>query len=112
MSHLTLLERLRIPTYDNESYATTGRVAIDHQKCNGCGSCVSICPGKALFLTGSGREKKAEMEKDFPQCMSCNDCAAICKRGAVNVSKGYDFGYHFKALARGERMLPRTFDGL
>jgi hypothetical protein len=37
MSYLTLKERLRIPTYDNPAYATTGRVEIDHEQCHGCG---------------------------------------------------------------------------
>ncbi|HNY64138.1 MAG TPA: 4Fe-4S dicluster domain-containing protein [Deltaproteobacteria bacterium] len=112
MAYLTLLERLRIPTYDNRSYATAGRVTIDDEKCTGCGTCVFICPGRALFLSGSGKEKKARLEEDFPHCMSCNDCAAACKRGAVKVSKGYDFGYYFKAVARGELTWPRTFDAL
>jgi|WetSurMetagenome_2_1015567.scaffolds.fasta_scaffold378378_2 2-oxoglutarate ferredoxin oxidoreductase subunit delta len=112
MSYLKLIERLRIPTYDDESYATTGRVAIDQEKCTGCGMCVSICPGKALFITGSGKSKKAAMEAEFPQCMSCNDCAAICKKGAIKVSKGYNFGYYYKALSRGEHKPPRTFERL
>ena len=111
MSKISLMERLRIPTYDNEKYAHTGRVMIDPAKCNGCGMCVTICPGKAIYIEWNDKDKtkKAKMEEDFPQCMSCNDCAAMCERGAITVSMTYDFGYHFKILDRSGLKLPRKF---
>jgi len=109
MAKMTIIDRLVIPTYDNEAYAHTGRVTIDPAKCNGCGMCATICPGKAIRIEGHGKDKKAQLEPDFPQCMSCNDCAAMCERGAVSVSMTYDFGYHFKILDRGELMPPRRF---
>ena len=109
MTKISLIERLRIPTYDNEKYAHTGRVKIDSAKCNGCGLCVTICPGHALYIEGQGKDKKAKMETDFPMCMSCNDCAAICEREAITVSEPYDFGYHFKILDRSGMKPPRMF---
>jgi formate hydrogenlyase subunit 6/NADH:ubiquinone oxidoreductase subunit I len=109
MARLTFKERLTIPTYDNEEYATTGRVAVDERKCNGCGMCVQICPGKALYLEGAAKKKKARMEEVFPQCMSCNDCAAICETGAITVILPYEFGFYFKKTARGDLAPPRSF---
>jgi formate hydrogenlyase subunit 6/NADH:ubiquinone oxidoreductase subunit I len=109
MSRMTLIDRIVIPTYDNEACAHTGRVTIDAAKCNGCGMCVAICPGRAIRIEGHGREKKARMEPDFPQCMSCNDCAAMCDNGAITVSQTYDFGYRFKILHRRGMKPPRRF---
>lgn len=109
MSRLSMRERLTIPTYDNEEYATTGRVEIDEEACNGCGMCAQICPGKAIYLFGEGKDKKARLEDVFPQCMSCNDCAAICEREAISVRVTYDFGYYYKPLDRGELVPPRKF---
>jgi ferredoxin len=44
-----------------------------------------------------------------PDCLACNDCAAICKRGAISAAYGYDFGYFYKALHRGDMAPPRNF---
>lgn len=110
MAHLTLKEMLIIPTYDNPEQCRVGRVVVDEEKCNGCGNCVLICPGACLYLADTGKGKKARMvEKTVPDCMSCNDCAAICKRGAVSAAYGYDFGYFYKALHRGDMVPPRNF---
>ena len=110
MAFLTWKERFIIPTYDNPAYARSGRVAIDHEKCNGCGMCVKICPGSCLYLARAGKEKRARLaEAEFPDCMSCNDCAAICKRDAIAVSQTYDFGYFYKIIHRGELVFPRRF---
>ncbi len=108
MSFLSLRERLIIPTYDNEEYATTGRLAIDHDLCNGCGVCAQICPGKAISIRGEGKAKKAYLDEDFPQCMSCNDCAAICERDALKAVVAYDFGLYYKKLNRGPFAPPQN----
>jgi formate hydrogenlyase subunit 6/NADH:ubiquinone oxidoreductase subunit I len=109
MSLLSWRERLSVPTYDNEEYATTGRLRIDLDLCNGCGVCAVICPGKAISIRGEGKAKKACLDDDFPQCMSCNDCAAICERGALKAVLAYDFGLYYKKLNRGEFMPPRRY---
>ncbi len=112
MSYLTWKQRLRMPTYDNPAHARSGWVAVDHDRCNGCGMCALICPGNSLYLAGAGKDKKAcinEMKEGFSTCFSCNDCAAICERDAITATRGYDFGYHFKQLHKEELAPPRNF---
>jgi Fe-S-cluster-containing hydrogenase component 2 len=111
MAKYRLIDRLRIPTYDNEAYVTFGRVSIDRSRCNGCGMCALICPCDVLVMEGEGKARRAAMTRQEPECMSCNDCAAICKRGAVKVVVSYDYGYRFKTLDRGGLVLPRKFPG-
>lgn len=111
MSYLGIMERLRIPTYDNEDYATTGRVRVDEERCKGCGMCAAICPGKAILITRKGESRTARLEEVYPQCMSCNDCAAICERRAITVSVPYDFGFFYKKLHVGDLVPPRAFTG-
>jgi len=109
MSQFSFFERLSVPTYDNDEYATTGRLFIDHERCNGCGVCSQICPGKAISIRGEGKAKKAYLDEDFPQCMSCNDCAAICERDAMKVAVAYDFGLYYKKINRWEFAPPRKY---
>ncbi len=109
MAKISRMERLRIPTYDNEEQIILGRVSIDREKCNGCGMCASVCPGKAIYIEGIGQDKKAKMDPVFPQCMSCNDCAAICEKGAVTVCVPYEFSLFYKTIDRGEFIGPRPF---
>jgi len=45
IAQLTLLDRLRVPTYDDGSQMRYGALVIDRSRCRECGICVRICPG-------------------------------------------------------------------
>lgn len=110
MAYFTWRERLTIPDYSDPEYARAGRVTIDHDRCDGCGLCVQICPGSCLYLEEAGEGKKAYMmERPVPDCMSCNDCAAVCERDAVTADYGYDFSLRYKAVRKGDMEPPRNF---
>lgn len=71
---------MSIPTSRAEEAAV---VTIDHEKCTGCGKCISVCKdfefkivnGKAV-LTG----------QPLFGCIACGHCMAICPEGAIEVS--------------------------
>ena len=109
MAGLGFLERFKIPVYDDEGVVRTGKVAVDEELCNGCGVCVSICPGKALEVYGEGKQKKARMHSTLSDCNSCNACSAICERDAIAVVSCFDFNHRYKTLDRGEMVPPRRF---
>jgi len=110
MSYLNLRERLSVPRYDDPALARTGRVAVNEARCNGCGNCVMICPGKALALVEGGGGRVARMaETEVPECVACGDCAAICKRGAISIASACDFGLYYRVLHRGALCPPRRF---
>jgi ferredoxin len=46
--------------------------------CAGCGTCVEVCPVRAIVLEG-GRAHIGE------QCKGCGRCAATCPRGAITL---------------------------
>lgn len=52
---------------------------IDPDKCQGCGECVSWCPGKAVeLINGKATIKHAE------NCSYCTECETICPTGAIS----------------------------
>ena len=49
------------------------------EKCNGCGTCVKVCPQMILAVT----EDKKMVVEDPGRCMSCYGCEDVCPRDAV-----------------------------
>ncbi|MBU1672599.1 MAG: 4Fe-4S dicluster domain-containing protein [Actinobacteria bacterium] len=110
MVYLTWKDRLRVPTYDDPSHVMTGKVEVDAELCNGCGMCVKVCPGSALYLEGPPGGKKARMvARPVTDCMSCNDCAAVCERDAISARGGCDYGFYYRTLFKRDFVPPRRF---
>ena len=60
---------------------SSGYVAIvEESKCKGCGTCVSICPFKALSLNSKGR-----CVVDTDKCKGCNICVSKCPNNARKI---------------------------
>jgi heterodisulfide reductase subunit A len=74
--------------------------SIDHQKCNGCGDCVSKCPKKVDNEFDQGKSKRKAVYTLFPQAVpnkpvidrtsctyfqsgKCGLCQKICPTGAI-----------------------------
>ena len=56
---------------------------IDRSRCNGCKTCLAVCPHGVLEM----REKRAEITvRDA--CMECGACANNCEKGALSVRAG------------------------
>jgi ferredoxin len=110
MPLLSLRDRLTIPSYDNPDHCMMAKVAIDYEKCNGCGMCVGVCVAAALKMQGKGKERKPRMTNGNPPCVACNDCMAICEQGAIASIKIHDFLYKYKRVLLEELSIPRDFE--
>ncbi len=69
---------------------------IDTESCNGCGSCVTVCPVEAMSLTSANdphhpRKKKAKIDEAL--CLGCGVCVRTCDRDGARL------------VARGERVI-------
>ncbi len=59
---------------------STHYVRFDQDLCAGCGSCLRVCPTKAI------RVKKKKAIRIVEQCIGCGECIRICREGAVSAA--------------------------
>jgi len=58
-------------------------LALDVEKCAGCGTCTLVCPHAVLTMTDG---KAHIVNRDA--CMECGACATNCPAGAITVQAG------------------------
>lgn len=63
-------------------------IAIDKNKCVGCGRCHNVCPGTLIKI---GADKKAYIK--YPKdCWGCTSCIKECPVYAISFYLGADMG--------------------
>ncbi len=55
-------------------------IVIDDYNCNGCGTCVEVCPRKVLAL-----ENGKVVVKNPEECIACKQCVANCPTKAIDI---------------------------
>lgn len=60
-----------------------GEIALDREKCKGCGTCMKICP--VGVYGGLDSEKKTTF-RDRDACFACGACVKQCPEGALSIS--------------------------
>ncbi|MFZ5812831.1 MAG: mercury methylation ferredoxin HgcB [Thermodesulfobacteriota bacterium] len=58
-------------------------IALDRERCVGCGLCVQVCPRGVLAMDGG---RAALVDRDG--CLECGACVINCPSGAVGVTPG------------------------
>ena len=53
---------------------------VNKKDCNGCGTCVDLCPVAAIEIKNS----KAIISND---CIECGVCVGECPNGAISLQK-------------------------
>ena len=54
-------------------------IAIDRDKCTGCGECVASCPLEAISI----KDDTAQVDPDT--CGGCGACVDVCPVGAISL---------------------------
>ncbi|MDQ7783944.1 MAG: mercury methylation ferredoxin HgcB [Desulfomonilaceae bacterium] len=70
---------MRFPVYLHN----VATLALDEDKCTGCGACLDVCP-HAVLVRHNGRVRI----DDRDACMECGACATNCPVQAVTVQSG------------------------
>ena len=56
-------------------------IAVDRERCTGCGACMAVCPSGAIRLVRSERGSYAEV--DQAKCRHCEVCLNACPEQAI-----------------------------
>ena len=90
------------------------RLVYDYECCNGCGTCVEVCPTQALKL-GPIQEIATGLDAppitwDIEKCTFCGMCVAFCPLRAVKIesetSEPLDFPTLESCTSVNEKCLP------
>jgi len=57
------------------------RPVVTHQKCSGCAKCATICPARAIAVSG-GRARIS-----LHRCIRCYCCHEMCSEGAISLER-------------------------
>ena len=79
--------RMMLDQFGTETASIFGDIAIDVEKCSGCGMCVMFCPTDALrkAVDRHPDEGKAYLEFQVSDCGQCNLCADACLKKCIEI---------------------------
>jgi len=58
------------------------RPVVEVTRCTGCGKCATICPARAITLSGSHARIRSR------ECIRCYCCHEMCSEGAISLKRG------------------------
>lgn len=76
---LNIIERLSNLT---QTDYLSGQVVVDQLTCDGCKTCVQVCPATALELNAARRSQMIP----GVDCISCGDCEAACPTDSIRIT--------------------------
>ncbi len=125
MKKFRLIDRLRIPTYDNLNHMYDADLFFNPRKCKQCGICIKVCPGGCIVTDKvTKKEVMQDMKKGVKAgvpyvdklksgatlCIACFACGAACPHGAISIKRHMDPKYFYKRLTQTSDMtLPKKY---
>ena len=77
-----------------------GTIAIDQERCKGCGLCILVCPQHVINLQESVFNAKgfhpAKLNDESGSCTGCGVCAVICPDVSILVYRETVKAHHLE----------------
>jgi len=78
-----------------------GKIAIDTERCKGCGLCVAVCPkGSIVICEKSNKKGYFPAQQANAECTGCALCALMCPDVVIEVHR--DNSEKIKAVPQGD----------
>ncbi len=71
----------------NVPKAFRGKLAVDEEKCIGCGACAEVCPPKAIDIEVA--QDKTALKFWYSKCIGCGSCKDVCPPEAITMTEDY-----------------------
>lgn len=71
-----------------------GRLALDIDKCIGCGACIQACPPRLIRMTD--RDSRRTIEFALGRCTYCARCAEVCPEKAIRMTQEFELSTEAK----------------
>ncbi len=56
-------------------------IVVDKDKCDGCGECITVCPGDVYEFDDEGKSDPVNPDG----CTECCSCVEVCPTGAITI---------------------------
>lgn len=71
-----------------------GKIALDAEKCIGCGACANACPPRVISLTDDGTERVFFLTME--RCTYCARCQEVCPEKAIKLTQEFELATNDK----------------
>lgn len=66
-----------------------GKIAVDAEKCFGCGGCANVCPAGVILLHDPDQYTRT-LEFFWRRCTYCGRCEEVCPEDAITLSQQFE----------------------
>jgi hydrogenase-4 component H len=66
-----------------------GKIALDPDKCFGCGGCANVCPAGVIVVRDTAQLTRV-LEFHWRRCNYCGRCEEVCPEDAITLSQQFE----------------------
>lgn len=76
-----------LPVVDNPEVHWPWSIQLDNKRCNGCDTCMNMCPTEALVFTAESEDEPSRYRVNPANCHGCGICEDVCETSAITIQQ-------------------------